>query len=137
MKITLIAIAALSLPMNIAAAAVQLTPAQLDTITAGQILGVDCPGCTLSSATSTSTNGVTVTTSSTVTVPGGTGGGTGGTGGGTGGTGGGTGGTGGGTGGGETGNGSAGAPSVQTTVPIPGNLTGVITSATTPTVIKP
>jgi hypothetical protein len=136
MKIALIAVAAtLVFQINTAVAADQLSDAQLDMVTAGQFAGVDCPGCTLSSATSTSNNGVTTNTSTTGTTPGG--GGTGGTGGGTGGTGGGTGGTGGGTGGGINVGGGAGGPGVQTIVAVPANLSSVLAAATTPTVVAP
>lgn len=125
MKIALLAFAALSLPITSAAAADQLTPAQLDTVTAGQILGVDCPGCTFSSATSTSTNGITVSTNGTTTVPGGSG------------STGGSGGSGTDTGSGGNSGGGGGGLSVQTTVGIPATLSAVITAATTPTVSKP
>ncbi len=111
-------------------ASIQLTDAQLDAVTAGQVLGIECPGCTLSSSSSMSNNGVTVTITSTTIVPpenGGTGGigGTGGTGetGGNGGNGGGNGGTGGNTG--PTG------PAVVTSIPVPPNLAGLINAANT------
>src|SRR5581483_3595350 len=102
-------------------ASIQLTDAQLDAVTAGQVLGIECPGCTLSSSSSMSNNGVTVTITSTTIVPpetGGTGetGGNGGNGGGNGGTGGNTGPTG---------------PAVVTSIPVPPNLAGLINAANT------
>src|SRR5579885_3050418 len=105
-------------------ASIQLTDAQLDAVTAGQVLGIECPGCTLSSSSSMSNNGVTVTITSTTIVPP-ENGGTGGTGetGGNGGNGGGNGGTGGNTG--PTG------PAVVTSIPVPPNLAGLINAANT------
>jgi hypothetical protein len=46
-----------------AAGSLQLNDAQMDTVTAGQVLGAECPGCTLSSSTSTSANGTTTSMS--------------------------------------------------------------------------
>src|SRR5581483_4068416 len=86
-------------------ASIQLTDAQLDAVTAGQVLGIECPGCTLSSSSSMSNNGVTVTITSTTIVPPGNGG----TGGNTGPTG----------------------PAVVTSIPVPPNLAGLINAANT------
>jgi hypothetical protein len=114
------------------AAAHQLSDSQMDMVTAGQILGVECPGCTLASSSSTSTNGITTSMSSSGLTPGagtGTGGGgsTSGGGGSTSGSGGSTGGSGGST--------SAG-PSVLTSAPLlPANLAAILSAATT--IVKP
>src|SRR5579885_689506 len=92
-------------------ASIQLTDAQLDAVTAGQVLGIECPGCTLSSSSSIRNNGVTVTITSTTIVPpehrrtganGGPGGNTGPTG-----------------------------PAVVTSNPVPPNLAGLINAANT------
>jgi len=96
-----------------------LTDLQLDSVTAGQILGVECPGCTLSSSTSTSTNGVTKTTSSTQIVGGNSGGGTGG------------------NSGGGGGNDGGSGPGVVTTIPVPARAAAVISGATTLTITSP
>ena len=101
-----------------------LTNAQMDAVTAGQLLGLDCSVCTLSSSASTSLNGVT--SGSTSTTPGNNGGSTG-SGGSTG-----NGGSGG-NGGGSTGGGSTGptGPGVGTLVQVPANLAAILTTATT------
>src|SRR5438270_4984961 len=92
----------------IAAVGHQLNDAQMDIVTAGQILGIECPGCSLASSASMSANGITTSMSSTGAPPGG---------GGSSGGGGGTGGGGSTGGGGGTGvNGSSG-PSVLTSAP--------------------
>ena len=111
----------------IAAGSRQLNDAQMDTVTAGQVLGIECAGCTLASSTSMSANGTTISMSSTGATPGAAGGG----GTGSGGTGGGgTGGTGG--SGGGTGSGGPGGPSVLTSAPaVPANLASIISAATT------
>jgi hypothetical protein len=111
----------------IAAVGHQLNDAQMDTVTAGQVLGIECAGCTLASSTSMSANGTTTSLSSTGATPGAAGGG----GTGSGGTGGGgTGGTGG--SGGGTGSGGPGGPSVLTSAPaVPANLASIISAATT------
>jgi hypothetical protein len=111
----------------IAAVGHQLNDAQMDTVTAGQVLGIECAGCTLASSTSMSANGTTISMSSTGATPGAAGGG----GTGSGGTGGGgTGGTGG--SGGGTGSGGPGGPSVLTSAPaVPANLASIISAATT------
>src|SRR5690242_13884480 len=101
----------------------QLNDAQMDTVTAGQVLGAECPGCTLSSSTSASANGTTTSMSSTGVTPGGAAGSNGGTGGGGSGGSGGTGGTGGSTGSGGTGSSGLSGPSVLTSAPaLPANL---------------
>lgn len=114
----------------------QLNDAQMDTVTAGQVLGIECAGCTLASSNSMSTNGITTSMSSTGLTPGaGTGGGgsTGGGGGSTSGGGGGTGGSGGGTGGG-----GPNGPSVLTSAPpLPANLGAILSAATTATIVNP
>jgi hypothetical protein len=99
------------------AAADPLSEVQMDSVTAGQILGIECSSCTLSSSASMSVNGVTTSTSST------SGTGTGGTG--TGGTGGG----GGGNGGGGNGGGGPIVPSVGTAVQVPANVAAIISAA--------
>jgi hypothetical protein len=106
----------------IAAVGHQLNDAQMDTVTAGQVLGIECAGCTLASSTSMSANGTTISMSSTGATPGAAGGG---------GTGsGGTGGTGG--SGGGTGSGGPGGSSVLTSAPaVPANLASIISAATT------
>jgi hypothetical protein len=111
----------------IAAVGHQLNDAQMDTVTAGQVLGIECAGCTLASSTSMSANGTTISISSTGATPGAAGGG----GTGSGGTGGGgTGGTGG--SGGGTGSGGPGGPSVLTSAPaVPANLASIISAAAT------
>ncbi len=103
----------------------QLNDAQMDTVTAGQVLGIECAGCTLASSTSMSTNGATISMSSTGVTPGSAGsGGGGGTGGG------GTGGTGG--SGGGTGSSGPSGPSVQNSASaVPANLASIISAATT------
>jgi hypothetical protein len=111
----------------IAAVGHQLNDAQMDTVTAGQALGIECAGCTLASSTSMSANGITTSMSSTGAPPGG--GGSSGGGGGTGGTG--------GSGGGTGVNGSSG-PSVLTSAPpISANLAAIINAATTGTITNP
>jgi|HubBroStandDraft_6_1064221.scaffolds.fasta_scaffold305286_1 hypothetical protein len=112
----------------------QLNDAQMDTVTAGQALGIECAGCTLASSTSMSANGTTTSMSSTGVTPGGAGGG------GTGGTG--TGGTGtGGTGSGGTSSGGPSGPtgpSVLTSAPtVPANLAAIIGAATSGTITNP
>lgn len=89
---------------NAAAAADRLTDVQMDRVTAGQLLGIECSVCTLSSSTSMSVNGVTMTTSSS----GGTG-----------------------TGATGTGGGVGGPPGVGTTVSVPANLAAILKAATT------
>jgi hypothetical protein len=105
----------------------QLNDAQMDTVTAGQVLGIECPGCTLASSTSMSTNGTTTSMSSTGVTPGSAGGG------GSGGTGGGgNGGTGGIGGTGSSGPSGPTGPSVLTSGPgLPANLAAIIGAATT------
>jgi hypothetical protein len=122
-----IALANAQLAAAIAAVGHQLNDAQMDTVTAGQVLGIECAGCTLASSTSMSANGTTISMSSTGATPGAAGGG----GTGSGGTGGGgTGGTGG--SGGGTGSGGPGGPSVLTSAPaVPANLASIISAATT------
>jgi len=121
----------------IAAVGHQLNDAQMDTVTAGQVLGIECAGCTLASSTSMSANGITTSLNSTAVTPGAAGsGGTSGTGGG------GTGGTGGsgGTGSGGTSSGSSGptGPSVLTSAPaLPANLAAIISTATIGTTTNP
>jgi hypothetical protein len=137
MKFTTLLCAVVTLPaiVNIAAAATRLSDAQMDTMTAGaatvgSLPPIDCPSCKFSTGTSTSMNGVTVTTSST-----GTTGGSGGTGGGGGG---GTGGGGGGGTGSGTGTGSSGAPpTLGTTGAISATDAAAIKQATTFVVSKP
>lgn len=92
-----------------AGAADFLTSAQMDRVTAGQLLGVECGSCTLSSSNSMSTNGNTTTTNSTSGATGGSSG------------------TGGGGGGGPSG---PSGPSVLTPVQLPANLTAIIAAAT-------
>jgi hypothetical protein len=140
MKALLIGLAVLPLATGTGRAAIQLDDTQLDMVTAGQLLGVECPGCTLSSSTSTSNNGTTITVTTITIVPpesdgtGGTGnGGTGGTGGNNGGNGGNNGGNGGGTGG-TGGNTGPTGPSVVTSIPVPANLAGLLTTANTSTI---
>jgi hypothetical protein len=115
-----------------AGAADYLTNAQMDAVTAGQLLGIDCSVCTLSSAASASMNGVTTSSSSTTPgISGGNNSGGGSTGnGGSGGNGGGS------TSGGTTGGGSTGpsGPGVGSVVQVPANLAAILTVATT---IKP
>lgn len=108
-KAALLMSASLLLCANAAGAANYLTNAQMDNVTAGQILGLECPGCTLASSTSTSANGITSSTSTTGTSGGG---------------GGGAGSGGGGPGGGPTG------PSVLTPVQLPASLTAILAAAT-------
>ncbi len=121
----------------IAAGSRQLSDAQMDRVTAGQVLGIECAGCTLASSTSMSANGITTSMNSTAVTPGAAGsGGTSGTGGG------GTGGTGGsgGTGSGGTSSGSSGptGPSVLTSPPaLPANLAAIINTATIGTTTNP
>jgi hypothetical protein len=115
----------------IAAVGHQLNDAQMDTVTAGQVLGIECAGCMLASSTSLSANGITTSMSSTGAPPGG--GGSSGGGGGTGGGG----STGSGGGGGTGANGSSG-PSVLTSAPpLPANLAAIINAATTGTITNP
>jgi hypothetical protein len=104
MTSTVVLFVSLILCANAAAAADHLSDLQMDRVTAGQILGVECSACTLSSSTSTSMNGVTTTTSSS------SGTGTGGTG---------------------TGAGGGTPPGVGTTVSVPANLSAILRAATT------
>lgn len=93
------------------ATAIRLSDTQMDRVTAGQVLGIECPGCTLASSNSMSTNGVTISMTSTGVTPGGGGGGTGGSSGG--------------------GGGSSG-PSIVTSAPtFPANIAAAINAATT------
>jgi hypothetical protein len=110
----------------IAAGSHQLNDAQMDTVTAGQVLGIECAGCTLASSTSMSANGITTSMSSTGAPPGG---------GGSSGGGGGTGGGGSSGGGGGTGaNGSSGPSVLTSPPPLPANLAAIINAATTGTI---
>jgi len=113
----------------IAAVGHQLNDAQMDTVTAGQVLGIECAGCTLASSTSMSANGITTSLNSTAVTPGAAGsGGPGGTGGS------------GGTGSGGTSSGSSGptGPSVLTSAPaLPANLAAIISTATIGTTTNP
>lgn len=112
----------------------QLNDAQMDTVTAGQVLGIECAGCTLASSNSMSANGTTIGMSSTGVTPGAAGGGGNGGSGGTGG--GGTGGAGG--SGGGTGSGGPTGPSVLTSAPaVPANLASIIGAATSSTIGNP
>jgi hypothetical protein len=118
----------------IAAVGHQLNDAQMDTVTAGQVLGIECAGCTLASSNSMSANGTTISMSSTGVTPGAAGGGSNGGSGGTGG--GGTGGTGG--SGGGTGSGGPTGPSLLTSAPaVPANLASIISAATSSTIGNP
>ena len=100
---TVVLFVSLVLFVNAAAAADRLTDVQMDSVTAGQLLGIECSVCTLSSSTSMSVNGVTMTTSSS-----------------------------GGTGTGATGTGGGGgSPGVGTTVSVPANLAAILKAATT------
>jgi hypothetical protein len=116
-------LAALPFFLRIAAAAEPLTDVQMDEITAGDLPAITCTSCISSSSTATSmtTNGITVTTSVGST---------------TGGNDGSTGNSGGSTGnnGGSTGNngGSIGGttPAPVPTVTLPANLVSIITAAT-------
>ena len=120
-----VALANVQLAAAIAAVGHQLNDAQMDTVTAGQVLGIECAGCTLASSTSMSANGITTSMSSTGAPPGG------------GGSSGGGGGTGSGGGGGTGANGSSG-PSVLTSAPpLPANLAAIINAATTGTITNP
>jgi hypothetical protein len=113
----------------IAAVGHQLNDAQMDTVTAGQVLGIECAGCTLASSTSMSANGITTSMSSTGAPPGG---------GGSSGGGGGTGGGGSSSGGGGNGaNGSSGPSVLTSALPLPANLAAVINAATTATITNP
>ena len=120
MKKILIGLVALPFIAGTATAADRLSDQQLDTVTAGALVSIDCPGCTLASSNSMSNNGVTTSASSTVTVPvpGGTGGGTGGGGGG------------GGSGGG-TGNPGPTGPGVVSTIAVPPALAAIVNGAST------
>jgi hypothetical protein len=132
MKTVAIAVAALSLIASNASAVSTLTDLELDSVTAGQILGIDCPGCTLASSASMSNNGITTSTSSTTIVPppapppvpGGSGS---------------SGGNGSGNGNGGTTTPPAGnanvpsGPSVVTSIPVPANLAAIIGGVTTST----
>jgi hypothetical protein len=113
----------------IAAGSRQLSDAQMDRVTAGQVLGIECAGCTLASSTSMSANGITTSMNSTAVTPGAAGsGGPGGTGGS------------GGTGSGGTSSGSSGptGPSVLTSPPaLPANLAAIINTATIGTTTNP
>ena len=113
MKKVLIGVAVLSFMAGNASAASKLSDLRLDTVTAGTLFGIDCPGCTQASSNSASNNGVTITTSSIVIVP-----------------------NPGSPGSGSPGSGSTGAPSpdVGPTIPIPANLAAIIASATTTTI---
>lgn len=102
---------ALLLSAKAVAAADYLSSAQMDRVTAGQLLGIECPNCTLSSSNSTSLNGVTMSTSgSSSTGSGGTGSSSGGT-------------------SGNSGGGGSGGPNIGV-VQVPANLTAIITTAT-------
>jgi hypothetical protein len=122
-----VAPATAQLAAAIAAGSHQLDDAQMDTVTAGQVLGIECAGCTLASSTSMSANGTTISMSSTGATPGAAGGGGTGSGGTGGGGAGGTGGSGGGTG-----SGGPSGPSVLASAPaVPANLASIISAATT------
>jgi uncharacterized membrane protein YgcG len=119
-KIMLSALTSLPFFADIVAAADRLNDAQMDMVTAGQTLGIECPGCgdvSMSSA-SMSVNGVTTNTSSS-----------------TGGS------SGSGSSSGSTGSGGGGSsgPSLPglVTVQVPANLTAVINTALTRTVVSP
>ncbi len=128
-KTLLCTLAALPVAAGLAAASPRLSEAQMDRVTAGQILGIECPGCTLSSSTSTSINGVTTTTSTIeITGTGGSG-----SGGGTGGNGGGSGGNGGGSGAGGGSNGPS-PPGVVTSISPPPNVASVISGIGNPVI---
>jgi hypothetical protein len=124
-KTLLCTLAALPVAAGLAAASTRLSEAQMERVTAGQILGIECPGCTLSSSTSTSINGVTTTTS-TIEITGTGGSGTGGGGGG--GNGGGT-----GTGAGGGSNGPS-PPGVVTSISPPPNVASVISGIGNPVI---
>jgi hypothetical protein len=101
---TVVLFVSLVLCVNAATAADRLTDVQMDRVTAGQLLGIECSVCTLSSSTSMSVNGVTMTTSS-------SGGSS--------------------TGATGTGGGGGGPPGVGTTVSVPANLAAILKTATT------
>jgi len=120
----------------------QLSDAQMDRVTAGQVLGTECPGCPLSSSSSMSTNGTTTNMSSTGVTPGG--GATGGSGGGSGDSGSGSsgsgagGGSGGGAGAGASGGGGPNIPNLSTSTPqLSAKIIAIITAASTPAIINP
>ena len=110
--------------------AATLSNAQLDSVVAGGLFDISCPGCTLASSSSASNNGVTTSSMSTVTLP--TAGQTPG-GGGSGGNGNG----GGGNTGGNTPPPGPSGPTVTTTVAIPSNIATVLSGASTSTIVTP
>ena len=115
MRPVLMSLVGMALMANCASAAELLSDVRLDAVTAGLVLSIDCPGCTLASSTSMSTNGVTTSASSTVTVPTPTGSPD----------------TGGGGGGGGP---TTQGPSVQAGVQVPPTLASIVTTATVVTV---
>ena len=95
----------------IAAVGHQLNDAQMDTVTAGQVLGIECAGCTLASSTSMSANGITTSMSSTGAPPGG---------------------------GGSSGGGGPNIPNLSTSTPqLSAKIIAIITAASTPAIINP
>ena len=120
----LCAVVALPAVLGVASAATRLSDVQMDTMTAGAST-IDCPSCKIATGTSTSMNGVTVTTSSTGTTGGSGGGGTGG----------------GGTGGGGTGGGGSpgisGAAPPSLTPPLSASAAAALKQATTHIVTTP
>lgn len=140
MKTFLLGLAVLPFIAGSVWAGERLTDAQMDRVSAGQFLGIDCPGCTLSTSTSSSTNGVTTSTKTTEIISGGTGGSSGtGSDGGTGGSSGsgGDGGAGGGSGGGAGGSTPPSGPSVSNTVALPANLAAVVGGAKAINIVTP
>lgn len=109
-----------------------LSNAQLDSVVAGGLFDISCPGCTLTSSTSASNGGVTTSTMSTVIIPppgqnpgGGGGGGNGNGGGGTGNT------------GGNAPPPGPSGPSVTTTVTVPSGIATLLNGASTSTIVPP
>ena len=97
-------------------AADYLTDAQMDRVTAGQVLGLDCSICTLSSSNSMSTNGVTTMTNSSSSGGTSSGGGTGGSGG---------------SGSSGGGGGTSGSGLISTSVQVPASVIAILTAAAT------
>jgi hypothetical protein len=114
MKMILIGLAVLPFLAGSASATGRLSDQQLDTVAAGQFPAIDCPGCTLASSSSASTNGVTTTiNTSTIflppTAPGG--------------------GSNNGGNGGSNVPSAPSAPSVLTTLQMPANVAGILNAA--------
>ena len=133
MRNFILALAMASLVPAGTCAAGTLSNAQLDSVVAGGLFDISCPGCTLTSSSSASNGGVTTSTMSTVIIPtpgqnpgGGSGGG--GSGGGGGGTG--------NTGGNAPPPGPSG-PSVTPSITVPSGVATLLNGASTSTIVAP